>query len=155
MKPSRWGTYRGGYFFQHARLQCYKWMDMGWVGMEISVSNSSESIALRCWKWEFFKLDFFLVKSVPFWWYLVQVVGRGADSISRCQASISVVSQPHSPPHPPPPILYFIVYITVCRGWVGVCVMYTIENHHLHLGGGASARQDSASAREDKILPST
>ena len=57
--------------------------------------------------------------------------------------------------HSPPPILYFIVYITVCRGWVGVSVMYTIEDHHLHLGGGASARQDSASAREDKILPST
>ena len=52
-------------------------------------------------------------------------------------------------------ILYFIVYITVCRGWVGVCVMYTIENHHLHLGGGASEKEDSASPREDKILPRT
>ena len=56
---------------------------------------------------------------------------------------------------PPSPILYFIVYITVCRGWGGVVVMYTIENQHLHLGGGASAREDSASPREDKILPGT
>ena len=55
----------------------------------------------------------------------------------------------------PQSILYFIVYITVCRGWGGVVVMYTIENHHLHLGGGASEKEDSASAREDKILPST
>ena len=62
---------------------------------------------------------------------------------------------PTHPTPPPHPILYFIVYITVCRGWVGVCVMYTIENHHLHLGGGASAREDSASPREDKILPGT
>ena len=53
------------------------------------------------------------------------------------------------------PILYFIVYITVCRGWGGVVVMYTIENQHLHLGGGASEKEDSASPREDKILPRT
>ena len=33
--------------------------------------------------------------------------------------------------------------------------MYTIENHHLHLGGGASEKEDSASPREDKILPRT
>ena len=52
-------------------------------------------------------------------------------------------------------ILYFIVYITVCRGWGGVVVMYTIENQHLHLGGGASEKEDSASPREDKILPRT
>ena len=52
-------------------------------------------------------------------------------------------------------ILYFIVYITVCRGWGGVVVMYTIENHHLHLRGGASEKEDSASPREDKILPRT
>ena len=45
-------------------------------------------------------------------------------------------------------ILYFIVYITVCRGWGGVVVMYTIENHHLHLGGGASEKEDSASQKE-------
>ena len=42
----------------------------------------------------------------------------------------------------PPPILYFIVYITVCRGWGGVVVMYTIENQHLHLGGGASENEE-------------
>ena len=34
-------------------------------------------------------------------------------------------------------------------------VMYTIENQHLHLGGGASEKEDSASPREDKILPRT
>ena len=52
-------------------------------------------------------------------------------------------------------ILYFIVYITVpCEsGWGGggVCVMYTIENHILHLWAGASQSRDSASQSRDKI----
>ena len=85
-------------------------------------------------------------------WWLQCIV---TTSIGILISSNEGPKAPLSFPSLPSPILYFIVYITVCRGWVGVCVMYTIENHHLHLGGGASAREDSASPREDKILPGT
>ena len=37
----------------------------------------------------------------------------------------------------------------------GTVITICHQNQHLHLRGGASAREDSASAREDKILPST
>ena len=43
-------------------------------------------------------------------------------------------------------------------GWGGVGIaVITIchENQHLHLRGGASEKEDSASPREDKILPRT
>ena len=43
-------------------------------------------------------------------------------------------------------------------GWGGVGIaVITIchENHNLHLRGGASEKEDSASPREDKILPRT
>ena len=43
-------------------------------------------------------------------------------------------------------------------GWGGVGIaVITIchENHNLHLRGGASEKEDSASPREGKILPRT
>ena len=41
-------------------------------------------------------------------------------------------------------------------GGVGIAVITIChENHHLHLRGGASGKEDSASPREDKILPRT
>ena len=48
--------------------------------------------------------------------------------------------------------------IPASGGWGGVGIaVITIchENQHLHLGGGASEKEDSASPREDKILPRT
>ena len=41
-------------------------------------------------------------------------------------------------------------------GGVGIAVITIChENQHLHLRGGASEKEDSASPREDKILPRT
>ena len=62
-------------------------------------------------------------------WWLQCIV---TTSIGILISSNEGPKAPLSFPSLPSPILYFIVYITVCRGWVGVCVMYTIENHHLH-----------------------
>ena len=81
-------------------------------------------------------------------------------SSPQVEVLILMADSNHSPTHTPPvatppPTITVGIYITICNMMAMAVITICHENQHLHLRGGASAREDSASAREDKILPST